>query len=1400
MNKPTSAKGFEVGPTINACTKGLWVWDRLLEGKDSQGRKIGVLVIDSEGLNSTEVESNYDNRVFMFCLLLSSLFIYNSMGTIDENALQNINLIINLALKIKIKDGHDKATEEEISEAFPSLLWVLRDAFLSQEDLKGNKLTPKEYLESALQKQNGMSNTIFNKNKIRIQIKKFFASRDCLRFVRPVEDEGLLKNLDKVDEKFLRKEFVGQISSARKQIFNKMKVKTYHGQTLSPKLMVELAKSYLTAINEHQELNIESSWKYVVRGQANKAKINALAFLGNLVSKINLLLGGAERKTVLKDEKPEDIKVDILAREALGTNNWEIWKSKVKREVVSIFRKKCIGEKDSFTKIEMELDEVADEKLKSVGKSITNTIKSRVKKKLRNQFDVLSVKAVEGELDIEDLKRELDNVFVSYINEELGQELLDRVQSQREESLGIVNIEELYERFIECSEGEDEISNKAKIQFLNDILGEDRKFLFMKKYIKEKENNLLELLVKGREKKLEDERERLREEFQEDILKMNQQREKVNETQQETIQHKDLQLAQLKDQLAEKDNQISKLENELDFCRIEKDKPQGDPEEIKRLREDLLKAEQAAKGKSDNQRDHLEKIRNLEMMKEMLENQVTVMRNEKHDLKKYFEDFMMKYKMRKELEDSKEQDREVERSLSEAVNQLTARNKKLEDKLKKLKQCKTMVKHAASFECKLCYEQILDSEFHKHILDCTTGRSKIVGRSGNMSRGISTLSAKAGRDLNFSSRLETSHNGGHPRQRQYREDSINNTSLQEINKDMEGTGEMLMDRMPGFSNRKYKRNDRNHWASHNNRQEGGYRNASMSRIERDSQMARGQTSKSIRSTRRVHRQEPNEELPVLRSLVDRHNMIIYLKQKVIPSEIGIEIEHTRVKMVKKDSDNPFIFYEIKVFYGDQLSHVVYRKMLDFCSLCKKLEKMFDQESRDMDFIEDFKIAIDKMLKNRTQIESRKKILEGFLQELVEREGNRKNPLFFRFLGLERLANMESKIMDQSKIIRGEDTFISMEASREKVLRTVHHNLPNRAQGESNHQYENSHNRSQQHINQSRHFASNNIIGQNNLNNSKQSRHRKMTPVSIYRTEDDEFQIRTREYTNQNNSRVHHQYFDEQNQVNISDSRLQQRDRKELGRPERYQQPRRNHTTRNSRVSHKTIGRHSAQYNNNTNPGFNPKRGGFNQDSLRVRSPRLEDEEYMKKLSNKKELIIQQSNLLYSHFEDEIPTHVQKMKESQQKNTQGEGFYEGSEDSESDKEDIPVENTGEYDTLLESKENFHSQNQIDSNSNPNQGFFESEEPVRHIQNFDIEGYKRGEEEEEEDSSDEKESYHQTREEKFEEIKQSSRQLRGMHNMKKKVFEESQKSIKPLKKGHNTRIYRKRPYRVYENVKF
>ena len=81
-----------------------------------------------------------------------------------------------------------------------TILAVLRDYDTMQ-------LTPREYLEIALQPLAGSGRAVEAKNSIRASIKALFPHRDCFALVRPMSDERALANLEAVAPAQMRPEF-----------------------------------------------------------------------------------------------------------------------------------------------------------------------------------------------------------------------------------------------------------------------------------------------------------------------------------------------------------------------------------------------------------------------------------------------------------------------------------------------------------------------------------------------------------------------------------------------------------------------------------------------------------------------------------------------------------------------------------------------------------------------------------------------------------------------------------------------------------------------------------------------------------------------------------------------------------------------------------------------------------------------------------------------------------------------------------------------------------------------------------------------------------------------------------------------------------------------------------------
>jgi hypothetical protein len=264
QKEPGDNTGFGVGPTIQAHTKGLWVSPQLLHCKGQP-----TLVIDTEGISALDANSTHDTKIFCLALLLSSYFIYNSVGSIDEEALNTLSLVVKVSEQIRKSDRGATFTED----MFPSFLWIVRDFALRLRDANNLPITEAAYLENAL-KETGDAGT--DKNKIRKCLKDFFPNRTCSTLVRPCENEDALQDLDTTPNDGLRDVFVQQVLRLRADIYASVKSKTACGQPLSGKLFVQMCRSYVEAINKGAAPSIRSTWTLLSKGQCIEAMETAL--------------------------------------------------------------------------------------------------------------------------------------------------------------------------------------------------------------------------------------------------------------------------------------------------------------------------------------------------------------------------------------------------------------------------------------------------------------------------------------------------------------------------------------------------------------------------------------------------------------------------------------------------------------------------------------------------------------------------------------------------------------------------------------------------------------------------------------------------------------------------------------------------------------------------------------------------------------------------------------------------------------------------------------------------------------------------------------------------------------------------------------------------------------------
>jgi hypothetical protein len=260
------SNGFGVGPTINPCTKGLWIWGQPIRSQDEDGKPLTLLIIDTEGLGALDEDQTHDVKIFSLAILLSTCFVYNSVGSIDENAIQSLNMVLNLTDHISKLSQTAPGSPSEL----PSFVWVVRDFSLQLISQTGEPITSQQYLESALAQQKGSSKEAAEKNRIRKFITECFPIRECFTLVKPLIHEEKLQALDKVPFEELRPEFVEQVISLRKRVVGRLRPKTLKGVQLTGEAYLATIKCYVEAINNGAVPNIQSAWDYMCAEQNAK--------------------------------------------------------------------------------------------------------------------------------------------------------------------------------------------------------------------------------------------------------------------------------------------------------------------------------------------------------------------------------------------------------------------------------------------------------------------------------------------------------------------------------------------------------------------------------------------------------------------------------------------------------------------------------------------------------------------------------------------------------------------------------------------------------------------------------------------------------------------------------------------------------------------------------------------------------------------------------------------------------------------------------------------------------------------------------------------------------------------------------------------------------------------------
>lgn len=113
--------GFYWNSGSTRATTGIIIWNDVFLYSEEAGRKIGIIVIDTQGLFDSKTLPVEDSSIFTLGTLISSIQVVNLFGVVQENQLDFFRYAIESA-KFILGKNH-----KQNGKPFQKLMFLIRD-------------------------------------------------------------------------------------------------------------------------------------------------------------------------------------------------------------------------------------------------------------------------------------------------------------------------------------------------------------------------------------------------------------------------------------------------------------------------------------------------------------------------------------------------------------------------------------------------------------------------------------------------------------------------------------------------------------------------------------------------------------------------------------------------------------------------------------------------------------------------------------------------------------------------------------------------------------------------------------------------------------------------------------------------------------------------------------------------------------------------------------------------------------------------------------------------------------------------------------------------------------------------------------------------------------------------
>ncbi|RIB08264.1 guanylate-binding protein [Gigaspora rosea] len=249
--------GFELGSSVNGCTKGIDIWDTPFYNKGKR-----VVIIDCEGIDDPNQEVPWANKLFILCLAISSTLIYNINGIIGRDDIEKLFLMTKIVSLIQPPNDY---------QFLPNLVVLLRDFQLD---------SPPDFVEYFLDR---LSKVDYD------EITKFFKKFDVYPIPHPGVRQEEMRNMSIIETDKLDPIFVEKIEEAVTNIFEDLPPKYLNASEMSGVFFAEFLERCVEQINDptNTMLSIPSAYEATINYAVKKAYDTCLELYNEMMDQMS---------------------------------------------------------------------------------------------------------------------------------------------------------------------------------------------------------------------------------------------------------------------------------------------------------------------------------------------------------------------------------------------------------------------------------------------------------------------------------------------------------------------------------------------------------------------------------------------------------------------------------------------------------------------------------------------------------------------------------------------------------------------------------------------------------------------------------------------------------------------------------------------------------------------------------------------------------------------------------------------------------------------------------------------------------------------------------------------------------------------------------------------------------